>query len=66
MNISQVEVVVLKPAANYWPVPVSGTICGAPCALSSTVKLPICEPVLDGVNVTETLQLFPGANALMH
>lgn len=49
------------------PVPVSGTICGLFCALSMTVRKPLCAaPASGGVNVTDTLQLFPGANTFMH
>jgi len=49
-----------------FPVPDSGICCGAPASSSLMVNSPYCSVVLGGVNVTETLQLFPGANVLMH
>src|SRR5260370_17263187 len=48
------------------PVPDIGTFCGAPDASSWTTKFPICRVVSGGVKVTNTLQVFPGANILMH
>jgi hypothetical protein len=38
------------------PVPVSGTVCGLPLALSVTVKVPERGPVAVGVNVTLIVQ----------
>ena len=46
--------------------PDSGIICGAPIASSWTIKFPLCGVLSVGSKVTETLQVFPGANALMH
>jgi len=51
---------------GYFPVPDSRICCGAPASLSLMVNSPYRFVVLGGVNVTETLQLFPGANVLMH
>src|ERR1035437_4454663 len=51
---------------GYFPVPDSGICCGAPASLSLMVNSPYCAVVLGGVKVTQTLQLFPGANVLMH
>jgi len=52
--------------ARYLPDPESGIICGAPCASSFTVNVPMCALVSGAVNATEALQLLPGANVLMH
>ena len=34
--------------------------------MSKIIRLPLCGVVSAGLKVTETLQLFPGANVLMH
>src|SRR5437879_6525279 len=44
----------LTEAGVIWavvPVPVSGTCCGLPAALSVTVKLALRAPVVEGLNV---------------
>ena len=56
--------VAIRP--GYLPVPDSGIICGAPIASSLTINFPLCGLVSGGVKVTETSQVFPGANVLMH
>src|SRR5947209_4698591 len=46
------------------PVPLSETVCGLPLAESVTVIAPVRVPVVEGVNVTEMLQLAPALNEL--
>ena len=46
------------------PVPLSGTCCGLPAALSVTVKLALRAPVVDGLNVRLTVQLAAAAREL--
>jgi hypothetical protein len=46
------------------PVPLSETVCGLPLAESVTVIAPVRVPVVEGANVTETLQLAPAFNEL--
>ena len=46
------------------PVPVNVTVCGDPTTLSKIISVPTCGVVSGGVNVTENLQLFPGASVL--
>ena len=43
------------------PVPVSGTVCGLPVALSAMLTLAVRAPDADGVNVTLMVQLEPAA-----
>ena len=43
------------------PVPVRLTICGLPCALSLTERIPLRVPEAVGVNITLMLQLEPDA-----
>ena len=56
--------VAIRP--GYLPVPFSGIICGAPIASSLMINSPVWSPSSGGVKVTETSQVFPGANDLMH
>lgn len=46
-----------RVTAGAVPVPDSDTLCGLPAASSVTVTLPVRLPPLDGVNVTEIVQL---------
>jgi hypothetical protein len=46
------------------PVPVRDTVCGLPGALSFTDNVPETVPDVDGVNVTETVQLVLPASVL--
>jgi len=46
------------------PVPLSGTCCGLPAALSVTVKFALRAPVVDGLNVRLTVQLAAAASEL--
>jgi hypothetical protein len=46
------------------PVPLSGTCCGLPLALSVTVKFALRAPVADGLNVRLTVQLAAAAREL--
>ena len=48
------------------PVPDSGIFCGSPVSSSLTINSPLCAMVSVGLKVTETLQLFPGANDVLH
>jgi len=48
------------------PVPDSPTDWGEPIALSLIVNSPLCSDVPVGVNITETLQLWPGASVSLH
>ena len=48
------------------PVPDRRRICGAPATSSLMINSPVCCEVSGGAKVTETLQLFPGANVVMH
>lgn len=50
--------------ASTIPVPVSGTLCGLPVALSAMLILALRVPVAAGVNVTEIVQLAPAASVL--
>lgn len=43
------------------PVPVTGTTCGLPAALSLTVTVPLALPETEGVKVTLMVQLAPAA-----
>src|SRR5437764_7268159 len=43
------------------PVPVRGTVCGLPGALSVKESVPLRAPLLVGVKVTLTTQLAPAA-----
>jgi hypothetical protein len=43
------------------PVPLRLTVCGLFVPVSVTVKVAVRDPSVDGVNVTEIVQLFPGA-----
>ncbi len=46
------------------PVPLSGTCCGLPAALSVTFTVALRAPVVVGLNVTLIVQLAPTANEL--
>ncbi len=46
------------------PVPLSGTSCGLPAALSVTVKFALRAPVVDGLNVRLMVQLAAAAREL--
>jgi hypothetical protein len=46
------------------PVPLSATECGVPGALSAMLTEAVRAPAAVGVNVTEIVQLFPGARVL--
>ena len=46
------------------PIPLSGTCCGLPLALSVTVKLAVRLPVVEGLNVRLTVQLLAAAKEL--
>jgi len=48
------------------PVPDSGICCGSPVSSSLMINSPLCALVSVGLKVTETLQLFPGANEVTH
>ena len=53
----------MAPAdAGAIPVPVSGTVCGLPAALSVTLTVADRAPVVVGVNVTLMVQLVPAAS----
>src|SRR5271155_504397 len=61
----------LRPPRHFFffatlPVPESGIFCGAPSSLSLIVNCAFCAVVFVGENVTETLQLLPGASDVMH
>ncbi len=53
-----------SPATGTAPVPVSGTICGLPVALSATLTFALFAPVVVGANFTPTLQLALAAKLL--
>ena len=44
------------------PIPLSGTFCGLPAALSLTDKAALRAPAAVGLNVTLIVQLEPAAN----
>jgi len=48
------------------PVPVRGTVCGEPVALSATLRLAELAPSVAGVKLTEMLQLAPPAKVVPH
>jgi hypothetical protein len=43
------------------PVPLSGTLCGLPEALSVTLRVALCAPACVGLKVTDTAQFAPVA-----
>ncbi len=47
------------------PIPLSGTCCGLPAALSVTVRFALRAPVVDGLNVRLTVQLAAAARELV-
>src|SRR4051794_37013413 len=59
-----------KPSVKYAPppapvpVPLRGTPCGLPAALSATLNVAVSAAALDGVKVTEIVQLAPAASVL--
>ena len=55
-------VAVIVKSGAFVPVPVSGTVCGLPAALSVMVKVPARAPSAVGVNVTLILQFAPAAS----
>src|ERR1700758_2830155 len=46
------------------PVPVIGTLCGDPLALSATLSVAVRAPTAPGVNTIEIAQLDPAANVV--
>ena len=44
------------------PVPVSGTVCGLPAALSVTFSVAVRVPVAEGLKTTDMVQLVPGVS----
>lgn len=46
--------------------PDSETVCGAPIALSKIISVPVCDVVLVGLKVTDTLHFLPGASSSWH
>jgi len=52
-----------KSGGALVPVPVNGTVCGLPLALSVIVRVPMRVPVAVGVNVTLIVQAFDPAVA---
>jgi hypothetical protein len=60
--LAKVRLVGVSVTAGAVPLPVSGTVCGLPPALSVTERLAVRLPVVVGVNVTEMAQLAPAAS----
>src|ERR1700723_3048812 len=58
-NVSVVGVTVTV-AVVVAVVPLNATVCGLPLALSSNTSVPLLGAVPVGVNVTNTVQAFPG------
>jgi hypothetical protein len=56
----------LKTSPVLAPVPVSGTVCGLPVALSATLMLAESRPTALGSNATEILQDAPAASVFPH
>jgi hypothetical protein len=54
----------VNPKSGGVVVPVSGTVCGLPAALSMMVKVPMRVPAAVGVNVTLIVQLAPAASGV--
>ena len=50
----------ILPRTAVTPVPLSGTVCGLPAALSVRVRVPVRTPAADGVKVTAISQVIPG------
>ena len=48
------------------PMPLSGTCCGLPAALSVTLRAALRVPFAVGLNVTLIVQLAPAARELPH
>ena len=48
------------PAVNTTPVPLRGTVCGLPKALSKRMRAPVRVPGPSGVKITARVQLAPG------
>jgi len=59
VSVAGVRVAVGGAAA---PVPVKGTFCGEPVALSATFRVAVNVPVAFGLKVTEIVQELPAAN----
>jgi hypothetical protein len=51
----------IMPGVATVPVPLNGTVWGEPVALSTIVSTPVRVPAVDGVKVTEMVQLAPAA-----
>ena len=60
MNCSALVVVAITP------VPVIGTLCGDPLALSATWSVAVRVPTAPGVNTIEIAQLDPAVNVVPH
>src|SRR5260370_619056 len=59
-----VDVGPVNPKSGGVVVPVSGTVCGLPAALSMMVKVPMRVPAAVGVNVTLIVQFAPAASGV--
>lgn len=59
---AKARLVGLNVTAGLIPVPLSATLCGLPAALSVTVRVAGRLPVAVGLNVTEMVQVEPGAS----
>jgi hypothetical protein len=65
VNVSVVGVAVTTTVPAL-PVPVRLTVCGEFVALSETESVPVREPVVVGLNVTETVQFVRGLKVPVH
>lgn len=61
-NVNEVGLNVTCGAGAGVPCPVKDTLCGLLAASSVRVIAAVLVPVLDGVNVTDRVQLAPAAN----
>jgi hypothetical protein len=51
----------IESSSRYCPLPLSGTVCLLPFALSVIVSVPVCSTAALGVNVTTIVQAAPAA-----
>jgi hypothetical protein len=63
-TVTEPKLKLLGVSSAVVPVPLSGTCCGLPAALSVTVKFALRAPVVDGLNVKLTVQFAAAASEL--
>lgn len=48
------------------PIPLTGTLCGEPVALSVATRLALAVPVAVGLKTIDKVQLAPAASEVLH